>query len=276
MKKLVMLAVAMMAVVTAVLADDAKVAAPAAAAPVAVKEASPNTGLSFATTLDLYSAYVWRGEVINDRPVWQPGATASYATGNYGTLSANVWGNFDMTDRNSHTKFGGVNELDYTASYAIDVGPVSLSVGHIWYTFPSISGSAYGTSTREVYVTAQYNNDIVNPFVKAYYDYDLVEGTYVNFGVNKTVKVNDRLSVGSEVSLGVGDGNVMSAYYGTGENAGLADFNAALFATYSITDHITVGPRLAWMSLVDQGARDADVYNNKDILWGGVNLAASF
>ena len=281
MKKLMMMAVAMVAVATAVVAEEAKVAAPAAAAPAVVKkEEAPNTGLSFATTLDVYSAYVWRGEVINDRPVWQPGATASYATGNYGTLSANVWGNFDMTDRNDHKKFGGVSEFDYTASYAIDVGPVSLSAGHIWYTFPSVTDSAYGESTREIFVTAQYNNNIVNPFVKAYYDYALVKGTYVNLGLNKTIKLNDRVAVGSEVSLGVGDGNVMSGYYGTDEDAGLADFNAALFATFSITDHITVGPRLAWMSLLDKGARDASasagVYDDTDILWGGVNLAASF
>jgi len=276
MKRLVMMAVAMMAVATSVLAEEAKVAAPAAAAPVAVKEAAPNTGLSFATTLDLYSAYVWRGCVVNDRPVWQPGATVSYATGNYGTLSANVWGNFDMTDRNRHYTGGGLSELDYMASYAIDVGPVSLSVGHIWYTFPKVNGPDYGSSTREVYATAQYNTDIVNPFVKVYYDYEFVEGCYGNVGVNKTIKINDRFSVGSEVSLGVGDGNYMSAYFATDEDAGLVDFNASLFATYSITDHITVGPRLAWMSLVDKGARDADVYYDKDIVWGGVNLAASF
>ena len=275
MKTLVMMAVAMVAVATAVLAEDAKVAAPAAAAPAVVKqEEAPNTGLSFATTLDLYSAYVWRGAVVNDRPVWQPGATVSYATGNYGTLSANVWGNFDMTDRKSHTSFGGLSEIDYTASYAIDVGPVSLSAGNIWYTFPRVNGPDYGKSTREVFVTAQYNNDIVNPFVKVYYDYALFEGTYVNFGVNKTVKVVDRLSVGSEISLGVASGNDMSGFYGADKDAGLADFNAALFATYSITDHITVGPRLAWMSLVDHGARQS--VDDQEILWGGVNLAASF
>ena len=268
MKKLMFMAMIMVATVGFVSAEEvAKTAAPAAVAP---KEESSK--LAFAATLDLYSAYVWRGVVVNDRPVWQPGATVSYATGDYGTFSGNVWGNFDMTDRNNHSKFGGINEVDYTASYAIDVGPVSLSVGHIWYTFPSVNSSTYFESTREVYVTAQYNNDIVNPFVKVYYDYALMDGAYANAGLNKTVKVSDQISVGSEVSLGAGSDGYMN-YVGT-DSAGLMDFNASLFASYAITDHIAVGPRLAWMSVVDGDARDS--VDHQDLLWGGVNLSASF
>lgn len=267
MKKLLFMAVAMVAIASVVSAQEAA----ATAAPAVVEE--ENSPLSFAATLDLYSAYVWRGVVVNDRPVWQPGATVSYDTGDYGTFSGNVWGNFDMTDRKGHTQFGGINEVDYTVSYAIDVGPVSLSAGHIWYTFPSVSSSAYGSSTREVYATAQYNNDLVNPFVKVYYDYEYAEGFYGNVGLNKTVSVTDQFSVGSEVSLGAGDEDYMSGYFGTSD-AGLVDFNAALFASYAITDNISIGPRLAWMSVVDGDARDNS--DDQDLLWGGVNLSASF
>lgn len=274
MKTLLFMAVFMVATACIVSAEEVTTAAAPAKV---VKEESPNAGFSFAAAMDLYSAYVWRGTVPNDRPVWQPGGTVSYAAGDYGTFSANVWGNFDMTDHKGHTSFGGLNEVDYTASYAIDVGPVSLSVGHIWYTFPQVTGPAYGKSTREVYATAQYNSDIVNPFVKVYYDYEAIEGFYGNFGLNKTItlkKLSDRLSVGSEVSLGVGDGNYMAGYFYTDNTAGLADFNAAVFTAYKLTDNLSVGARLAWMSLVDSAARDnAD---HQDLLWGGVNLSASF
>jgi hypothetical protein len=266
MKRLVFMAMVMVAAISVVSAED--VATPAASE-VAKEEGSK---LAFAATLDLYSAYVWRGTVPVDRPVYQPGATISYNTGDYGTFAGNVWGNFDMTDHNNHTKFGGINEVDYTASYAIDVGPVSLSIGHIWYTFPSVTDSAYGESTCEVYFTAQYNNDIVNPFVKVYYDYAVMDGAYANFGLNKTIKVSDQVSVGSEVSLGAGSDGYMN-YVGT-DSAGLMDFNASLFASYAITDHFSVGLRLAWMSVVDGDARDS--VDHQDLLWGGVNLAASF
>lgn len=269
MKRILMMAAALVAVAAVRAEEKAAVTAAPAVVP---KEESPDTGLSFDATLDIYSAYVWRGCVVNDRPVWQPGGTVSYATADYGTLSGNVWGNFDMTDRRGHTKFGGLNEIDYTASYAIDLGPVSLSAGHIWYTFPSVSGSSYGTSTREVFATAQYNNDIVNPFVKAYYDYEFAEGVYGNVGLNKTIEISERFSVGGELSIGVADEDYMDAYFGT--NGGFADFNAALFASYALTDTISIGPRLAWMSLIDSDARDN--VDDQEILWGGVNLAASF
>jgi len=33
---------------------------------------------------------------------------------------------------------------------------------------------------------------------------------------------------------------------------------------------------VAWMSLIDSDARDNEVYWDEDLLWGGINLAASF
>ena len=271
MKKLLFMAVVMVAAACVVSAQETSgTAAPAAA----VAEESPDTGFSFAATMDIYSAYVWRGLVVNDRPVWQPGGTISYDTGDYGTFAVNVWANFDMTDRMGHTTGAGLNEVDYTASYAIDVGPCSLSVGHVWYTFPKVNGEDYYSSTREVYATAQYNNDIVNPFVKVYYDYEALEGFYGNAGLNKTVELNDRVSVGTEVSLGAGDGDYMSGYFATEDDAGVADFNAAVFASYALTDNVSVGARLAWLSVVDGEARDN--VDDQELLWGGVNLAASF
>jgi outer membrane scaffolding protein for murein synthesis (MipA/OmpV family) len=80
--------------------------------------------------------------------------------------------------------------------------------------------------------------------------------------------------LGAEVSLGAGDDNYM-AYVGTDE-AGLMDFNASLFATYALTDNLSVGAKLAWMSLIDRDARDTETYWDEDILWGGVNVSASF
>jgi len=267
-------AVAVAAIAGTVMAQEPAAPAPAAAAAAVVEEA-PDTGLSFGATLDLYSAYVWRGCVLNDEPVWQPGATVSYAAGDYGTFSAGAWANFNATDRNSKTHFAGIDEIDYTLGYAVDVGPVSLGAGHIWYTFPSISSSGYAGSTREVYVTAAYNNDIVTPFVKAYYDYEYAEGVYGNAGLTKSIDVTDQFSVGAEVSVGAGDSDYMNAYFGTDDD-GLADFNAAVFCSYALTDNLSIGARVAWMSLIDSDARDNEVYWDEDLLWGGINLAASF
>jgi outer membrane scaffolding protein for murein synthesis (MipA/OmpV family) len=279
MKKLVMMAVAMVAVATTVSADGTN------AAPVVAKEES-KCPLSFAATLDIYSAYVWRGNVINDRPVWQPGATVSYATKDYGTLSANVWQNWDLTDRNNHRVAGGLNESDYTLSYTKDLGPIGVEIGHIWYTFPKLGGknadgkNYYAQGTEEVYGGLAYNNDYITPFIKVYGDYDAAKSLYGTFGLRKSVSVTDRLTVGSSASLGAGNAHYME-YYFADDDAELVDGNLSVNTSYALTDHISVGATLAWMSILDKSARhsveDADWYFGKqDSLWGGLNLAASF
>jgi hypothetical protein len=277
MKRLLVMAVAMLVVVAGtVLADDVKPAAPAA--PVAVKEESPDSGFSFDATLDLYSAYVWRGFVVNDRPVYQPAASISYSTGDYGTLSFGAWANCDMTDRNGRTTGGGLNEVDYTASYSIDVSDFTLEAGHIWYTFPKVSGQD-GTTTMEVYGSVAYNNDIVTPSLALYYDYDEVDGFYALAGLSREFALTDQLALGLESTLGWGDDDYMGYFGVTG--SGLMDLNAGVYLSYALTDNLSVGAKVVWTSLIDGDARDKDAYRAsgswaKDLVWGGINLAASF
>lgn len=240
-----------------------------------VAEKSPDTGLSFEATLDLYSAYVFRGCVVNDRPVWQPAGTVSYATGEYGTFSAGVWANFDITARNGCRSGGGLNEIDYTLSYAIDVDDFALEAGHLWYTFPKVNGHDYLFSTREVYGSAAYNNDIVTPSLAVYYDYAAAEGFYGVAALNKEIAMSDQLTLGVDLSLGAGDDDYMNAYFGE-SGFGLADLMLGVYALFAVTDNVAFGARLAWTSLVDSGARDNKIYWQEDILWGGLNLSAAF
>ncbi|HRR34252.1 MAG TPA: hypothetical protein P5026_09155 [Kiritimatiellia bacterium] len=237
---------------------------------VRAEEEQASCPLSFEVTADLYSAYVWRGMVLNDEPVLQPGASASLPLGGYGSVGVSVWGNMDLTDRNGCVHGGGLNELDYTLSYVIDTGPVSWEAGHIWYTFPVVNLG----STKEVYLSVSYNSEMVTPFASLTYDYDAVEGFYANVGLSKEWSLTDPLTLGAEVSLGAGDSDYM-AYVGA-DNAGLMDFNVAVYASYSVTDNVSVGARLAWVSLVDRDARDAKAYWDKDLLWGGINFAVAF
>lgn len=271
MKKLLTLAVAMVAAVATVLAEEAAKAAPAA--PVAVAEEGSDTGFSFDATLDLFSAYVWRGCVYNDEGVWQPAVNFSYKTAEYGVFGLGLWSNFDMKDNNRQVTFGGLNEIDYQFFYGIDLQDFSLEVGHYVYTFPKANGQDYCNSTREVYASVAYNNDIVTPSVTVYYDYDLMEGFYGNVALNKEFALSDQLTLGLDVALGAGDDDYM-AYLGT-DDAGLMDFTADVYLSYAVTDTVSVGAKLAWMSLVDSDARDVDAYNDKDILWGGLSLGVS-
>jgi len=243
-------------------------------APVAAQVAESETGWGIEATADVFSAYVWRGCVYNDRPVFQPAVTLTYATADYGTFGAGLWGNFDLTKRNHQVACGGLNEIDYQLFYGIDVGDVSMEVGHYWYTFPRANGQDYWSSTREMYVYAAYNNDWVTPFACLAYDYVDYDGFYLNVGLNKEVALSDQLTLGAEISLGAGDDDYM-AYFET-DDAGFMDFNAAVYLDFALTDTVSVGGRIAWMSLIDSGARDTETYWDEDILWGGLSVAASF
>ena len=264
MKKLMMMATLMIASVCAVSAQEE------------VKEVETSP-LSFDVTADLYSAYVWRGIVVNKHAVLQPGASATADLKEAGSISASVWSDFNLAQNSRHganqrSAFGGLDELDFTASYAIDLGDFALSAGHIWYTFPQANGSDYGSSTEEIFLTLAYKNDVVTPFIALNYDYNLVEGYYANAGLAKQIEIDERLSAGCEVSLGAGDADYNKAYFGASD--GLLDFNASVFLAYAVNENITVGAKLVWMSLVDEDMRDnAD---QSDILWGGISLSASF
>ncbi|MEI7901833.1 MAG: hypothetical protein WCK89_16385 [bacterium] len=267
MKRLFCVAVAL----AAASVMSAQEAAETAASAVGAKEEQPSTGFSFDATLDLYSAYIWHGLVVNDRPVWEPAGTLAYATEGCGKFAVGAWANFEMTGHNGNTTGAGLNEIDYTASYLIDISDFTVEAGHIWYTFPKVCGPD-APSTREVYGSVTYNSDIVTPSLSVYYDYALMDGAYALAALNKTVELNERVSVGTEVALGAGSEGYM-AYFGVTE-AGLLDFNASAFASYKLTDHLSVGAKLAWLSIVDNAARES--VDHQELLWGGVNLAASF
>jgi len=288
MKKLIVMAMAMVTVASVAVAQTAAAPAEPAKAPeTKVEEKSP---LTFAATLDYYSAYVWRGIICNDRPVWQPGATISYSAGDYGTLSANVWQNWNASDRNGHVHAGGLDESDYTLSYTKDVGPVSLEAGHIWYTFPCPNGSYQGSSeyahsTEEFYAGAALNNSYVTPYIRSYADYNIVKGFYNQVGLRKSVTLTDRLTLNGDANLGLVDKNYVDQYDSDGHTMtpGWWDGNLSAGLMYALTDHVSVGAKLAWMSLLNGEARDKvndgstnTNFGKTDTLWGGLNLAASF
>ena len=243
-----------------------------AATPEVAKEETPSP-LTVGATLDLYSAYIWHGCVLNNEPVWQPDVAMSYSFGDYGTVAADVWMNFDATGNNGQTHAAGMNEIDYTLQYSVNIGDVALGVGHVWYTFPSISSTDYYRSTKEVFVSAAYNNDIVIPFVKAYYDYSEAEGVYATIGLRKEISLADNLVAGAELAFGGATDPYTQYYFGQDSKSWFTDGTATIYAKYNITDTVFIGARLGWMSTMNGDLKD--VYHEDNLIWGGINLGAS-
>lgn len=242
----------------------------AAPAEVKTEKKGPVT-VTAGATLDIYSAYLWHGMVVNKNPVWQPDTALTFDFGDYGAVMGDVWMNNDLTKDNGHSKAGGVNEMDYTAQYNVTLfDHLGLGAGHIWYLFPNTDAR----STREFFGAVSLPNDYITPFVKSYYDYATVNGSYSTVGLSKDVKVLDDLTVGASAWIGLANRTYSAAYYGEESKSGLQDGEVMTYVSYALTDHITIGGRIGWMSVIDDDLRDSDM--KKEIFWGGINLGVSY
>lgn len=106
-------------------------------------------------TLDVASAYVFRGVTLNDGAVIQPGIEASglEIPEEYGALAVGAWGNFDLDDYAPNSVTGSsFQETDWYASYSLPalVEGLDLFVGYCEYSYGT------GSSDKEANVGAGY------------------------------------------------------------------------------------------------------------------------
>lgn len=242
-----------------------------------------SAGLTVEVSVDVLSDYVWRGTICNDNPVWQPSVTLGYDAGDYGALSLNVWQTYDFTHKRGTStnsrRSGGLQEIDYTLAYSIDLSGFTLEFGHVFYTCPNNNGP----SDQELYAAVAYENDYVTPSAAAYWNYNSAHGedpscAYFTFGLSHDFEITDCLTLTPSASLGFGD-NAWSCYT-VEERAGteITDSTIGLSATYAITEYLSVGAQINYTWIPSATLRSLDYMGNgKDqLLWGGVNATLSF
>ncbi len=241
--------------------------------------ASAKCSLSATVSVDVLSDALWRGVIWNDNPVWQPSVTLAYAAAELGKLSANLWASFDLTHRRgtlTHSRrAGGLQELDYTISYANRFGPVGVEVGHIWYTFPYENGP----TDHDLYATATYENEIATPSASVYWNYsdssgNDVSSVYFAFGLSRDFAVTKELTLTPKASLGFGD----HAYTNSKGGAELTDQTFGISASYAVSDRLSVGAQLNYTWIPSHTLRkEGYMGGGKDqLLWGGVNVTLRF
>lgn len=259
----------------------------AATARAHAEETSP---FSFDARTDIYSAYVWRGKVLDKHAVAQPSIIATLDAKEVGSFSAKVWSNWDLSQKSADSKAtktgGGINVLNFTPSYTKTFGPVGLTVGNIWYTFPGDGYPSNSKSTDELFVTLAYKNAVVTPSFSVYYDYRGVGGGFLNdnpckdvyarAALDKTIALSKRLSAGGTVLLGGGASRYNEVRYHSSEE-GFADYQASVNLAYALTGTFSVGATLAYTGLIggDVGI-DRQAMSPDEIVWGGVNLKCRF
>lgn len=127
---------------------------------------------SWSTNLGVYSDYMFRGKNVYDGLSIQPSTTGSVDFGDFGALSANVWVHASAETREPPERF---TEIDYTLTYDLSFDVFSLTLGHIWYTFPGDEERI--AETEEFFVTASIDV-FANPTLTVFADYQEAEYEY--------------------------------------------------------------------------------------------------
>jgi len=129
--------------------------------------------ISFSPSVDLMSNFTWRGFQLADAAVLQPGADIGIAgTG----ISFNIWGSWAVTGRDTYSS---ADEVDFTAVYSRSIGTGSIAAGFIHYQFLNRDTD---NNTQEIFLSFTPGIELLNPAITAYYDLNLAEDFYIEFG----------------------------------------------------------------------------------------------
>lgn len=217
-------------------------------------------------TVDVASAYVFRGITFNDSAVLQPGLSAS------GPIDVSVWGNLDLADYDElGLESGQFTEIDLAASYAIPLGldPVSFSVGYVEYTYPSGGGDA----DRELSIGASLDV-LMAPAITAYYGIDgaVDESIYVELstGFEKELLEGLTANLGGLVAYASPDtGDDGFSHYSVSVGLGYGILSASVTYVGQIDDDVL--PDAVPMTVDEDGSAGYDVE-----VYGMVGIATAF
>jgi hypothetical protein len=263
----------------------ARCAAPLALAIAVRAGAEEKSPFSLDVRTDLYTAYIWRGKALDKHAVAQPSVIGTLDAQEFGSFALKVWSNWDLSQRSGGKETrtgGGINVLLFSPSYTKAVGPVEVTIGNIFYTFPGDGYPQNSKSTYELFTTLAYKNPVVTPSLSVYYDYRGVGGgflednplkdLYARVALDKTVPLGERVTASGTVLLGGGTDHYNAVRY-CSPGEGFADYQASVRVSYAVTDALSVGATLAYTGLIGGAwGLDRSGVSPDEIVWGGVNL----
>lgn len=141
----------------------------------------------FSGSIDMLSQYVFRGVAFSrDSVVFQPSMTIAYKG-----FSANIWGNWDVNERNPYgliqpnRNAAKWNETDFTFSYSREVlKNLTLTAGVIYYALDS-NTSAY--DSFEVFGGAAYSFPWFDVGFQVFKEVANLPGWYLSWTISKNI-----------------------------------------------------------------------------------------
>ena len=230
--------------------------------------------VKFGLSADYYSKYIWRGQNINDKSVFQPAVSVSA----YG-FTGSVWGNMDLTNKSATApdNAGEFSEFDYTIDYTAAIPGIdwlSGSAGVVHYEFPNTTYKP----TTEIYGGFSLTAVPLTPSFKWYRDVEEIKGSYFQFGVgqlfDKLYVMNDKCYCGLQLGASYGWGNAAydKGYFGvdSGQSNDLTLSAGLCMQIYSWM----VKPSINYSTMISDSIRAGREKN--DNIWAGVGVSTSF
>lgn len=244
---------------------------------------------------EVNSAYVSHNRIFSDTPVAQYDLWLQMNLPEYfGWVAADVWASQELNSRHSSRshgnggkQLGGVGEFDYEIVYGNSVGPMNFTASHLWYTYPRC-----GWHSQKFWTAgAEYDNEIVVPSVKFYWEYchhnKPDEAFMIDFALSRGFELAEKLTLKatSKTTLYtpgytkyISGGELSGAVFGGWDN-GLA-------LSYALTDNLSLGAHLNYLYKIDHRVRHCpgwDAYStggghgtHAGLVYGGVSVTLSF
>ena len=238
--------------------------------------------------LDLFSAYVWRGLSLTNKPAAQPSAYVSFPAGK-ASVTAGGWASVDIgsyDDPEDDISEGGGGSFNLTefnpyGEVSVPAGKATLTGGIIGYIYPndltaeSNGGLNSESNTWEIYGSVGFDVPLA-PAIAVSYDIDKIKGAYIEGSVSHAVPLNETLSlelgglVGFSAGQGVSDGPDESFNFAD-DGLTHVDLSAGLPLTAGV---LSITPVLHFQISSDEATK-FNSFSSPDEgakLWGGVSI----
>ena len=232
---------------------------------------------SVSASANASSAYLFRGVPQVDALVLQADLDASITDTTGGTYRLSTWVNVDGSNNTGDAVFprnngGEVTEIDFVQEYSREFDGWSGAVGLTSYHYPD----GVGPSTNELYVAATLDGPL-SPTLVANYDFDVVDGLYVQAGLSQEWELSEDLVLDAGVSLGFADSDQGRFYWGD-HSSGLSHIEGVIGVSQAYSEHVTLFVRGHGASILSNDYEDAldMAHIDTDNLWVTVGATLGF
>lgn len=248
--------------------------------------------LTFKGSVEVRSAYLSRGKVVDARPFSAQFADGRIGLPGLGIIGGSVWSVSSFTrEGQAAARRNAYNEADYNLHYdyaleICDEWTLANRLALQWVTLPGYHTDI--PTRREWHVAQELRNPYATPYFLLRRAYGPAQWCYWRVGLLRRFDISERLSFVVDGFGELGDSRLFDERYGkstgrycSGRHAGLNALNIVIGVEYKISDNLKACASVRQFALVSDDAREAvkassAPQSKRDLTVATVGMAVSF